>query len=109
MKTPSTSQVPLQLESKELLIQEIEQLRLEKQQLEATIRQQQADITYGEQRWTFALEGIGDVIWEHNLQTGDVFRSALYRDMLGYTIEEFPNTFQAWKDLLHPQDRRTYG
>ncbi len=104
METPSTSQDSLQRESKELLIQEIEQLKLEKQQLEAVIRQQQADIAYGEQRWTFALEGIGDVIWEHNLQTGNVFRSARYRDMLGYSIEEFPNTFQAWKDLLHPED-----
>ncbi|GAB4022357.1 hypothetical protein GCM10028808_69870 [Spirosoma migulaei] len=87
------------------LRQENEQLRREKQQLEATIAQQQTEMALIEQRWKFALEGVGDAIWELNLQTGAIFRSPRYREILGYSVDEVPDTVQGWSELLHPMDR----
>lgn len=87
------------------LTTEVEQLRAEKQHLEAIVREQQARIAHEQQRWQFALEGVGDAIWEYNLQTGEIFRSARFHAILGYTPSEFPNTMEAWEERLHPNDR----
>ncbi|GAB3018257.1 PAS domain S-box protein [Spirosoma pulveris] len=91
--------------STDMLHQENEQLRAEAKQLRDIIRQQQAELTRIEQRWKFALEGFGDAVWELNLQTREIVRSARYRDILGYTLEEFPDVIEVWMNKLHPQDR----
>lgn len=105
MNSESTTSFLDQSPSASLLIRENEQLRRENQRLAALVQQQQLDIAHQEQRWKFALDGLGDAIWEINLQTGDVVHSPRYRDMLGYSPDELPNTMQAWKNLLHPDDQ----
>ncbi|GAB2557179.1 PAS domain S-box protein [Spirosoma aerophilum] len=102
METSSTFPSPAQSPSDLRL--ENERLRQEKQQLEETVRQQQMAIAQAEQRWTFAMEGVGDVIWEYNLQTGKVARSTRVLEILGYSGDELPDTIQGWKSLVHPQD-----
>ncbi|ADB39153.1 PAS domain S-box protein [Spirosoma linguale] len=90
--------------STDSLHQENERLRAETKLLKDTIRQQQAELRRIEQRWKFALEGFGDAVWELNLQTREIIRSARYREILGYTLEEFPDIVEVWMDKLHPQD-----
>lgn len=58
-----------------------------------------------EERWKFALEGAGDGVWDRNIQTGDVLYSRRYKEMLGYTEEEFANRREEWEKRIHPQDR----
>ncbi|ADB38807.1 PAS domain-containing sensor histidine kinase [Spirosoma linguale] len=87
------------------LSQEVEQLRAEKRQLEAVIRQQQEEIAQQQQRCQVALESVSDATWEYNLRTGEVLRSARFREILGYTLDEFPDTMEAWEDRLYPGDR----
>ena len=57
-----------------------------------------------EERLRFALEGNSDGIWDWNLKTGDVYFSPRYYTMLGYDPNEFLPSYQAWKELLHPED-----
>lgn len=57
-----------------------------------------------EERLRFALEGNSDGIWDWNLKTGDVYFSPRYYTMLGYDPNEFTPSYQAWKELLHPED-----
>ncbi|MCX6216826.1 PAS domain S-box protein [Spirosoma sp.] len=101
--TPLPVHEPL---STDLLHQENERLRAETKQLKDIIRQQQAELRRVEQRWKFALEGFGDAVWELNLQTREIIRSVRYREILGYTLEEFPDVVEVWMDKLHPQDRQ---
>lgn len=57
-----------------------------------------------EQRWKFALDGAGDGVWEYNFQTKEIYYSPLYKNMLGYTEEEFPNKAYEWQSRVHPDD-----
>lgn len=58
-----------------------------------------------EERWQYALEGSGDGVWDREIQTGKVFYSDQWKRMLGFTPDEIAHTPEAWKELVHPEDR----
>lgn len=57
-----------------------------------------------EQRWSFALEGAGDGVWDWKVGTDEVFFSKRWKAMLGYEEDEFPNHYQSWRAIIHPED-----
>jgi len=57
-----------------------------------------------EERWSFALEGSGDGVWDRNMQTNEVFYSAQWKRLLGYENNELKNTFDEWYSRVHPED-----
>jgi len=58
-----------------------------------------------EERWQLALRGTGEGIFDWNVQTGEAFRSTRLKEMQGFTDDEFPEAYEAWRDLVHPEDR----
>ena len=52
-----------------------------------------------------AIEGASDGFFEWNFLTDKAFYSRQFWNMLGYEPDQFPATMQAFKDLLHPDDR----
>lgn len=58
-----------------------------------------------EERFHLALEATNDGIWDWEIRTGKVYFSPGYYSMLGYKPYEFPQRFDAWEGLLHPDDR----
>ena len=87
-------------ESKEQLLRTTEQLN---QKVEAHNRSQ-VSLQESEQRWSFALEGAGDGVWDWDLQTDLVYFSVRWKSMLGYG-QEFGKGIYAWLDRIHPKDR----
>ncbi|MFC1833101.1 PAS domain S-box protein [Thermodesulfobacteriota bacterium] len=57
-----------------------------------------------EERFRLAMEASNDGLWDWNVQTGEVYRSPAFYEMLGYQPEEFPSGFDGWKSLVHPED-----
>ena len=57
-----------------------------------------------EERWQLALLGTNDGIWDWNARTNEVFYSVRWKEMLGFSDSELPNTTKAWEDLIHPED-----
>lgn len=57
-----------------------------------------------EERWRFALEGTGDGMWDWNVQSGGVFFSRRWKEMLGFAEDEIDNSLDAWKERVHPED-----
>lgn len=55
-------------------------------------------------RWKYALEGAGDGVWDWNSQTGTVYFSRRWREMLGYRDDQIV-TGSEWEALIHPDDR----
>ena len=56
------------------------------------------------ERWQFALEGIGDGIWDYDVPSGRVFFSRQWKQMLGYSEDEIGDTDDEWSRRVHPND-----
>ncbi|WP_263141690.1 diguanylate cyclase [Pseudomonas sp. RIT-PI-AD] len=70
----------------------------------AELRQRERELQESERRWQFALEGAGDGVWDWNLETGEIYHSAAWRNILGYSREKPAMTLAEWRSRLHPQD-----
>ncbi len=57
-----------------------------------------------EERWELALLGTGDGIFDWNLSDNEAFFSTQYKEMLGYSDSEVENSYQGWRNLVHPED-----
>lgn len=68
------------------------------------LKTNESALNKGEQRWKFALDGAGDGVWEYNFQTKESYYSPLYKNMLGFTDEEFQNEAYEWHSRIHPDD-----
>ncbi len=60
-----------------------------------------------EERLSLALEATSDGLWDWDLTQDTVYWSPRAYEMLGYRPDEFPVTFEAWKELIHPDDRES--
>ncbi len=56
------------------------------------------------ERLKLTLESTQIGLWDHNLKTGEVYRSKEWAEMLGYSIEEIEDFSDAWKELIHTDD-----
>jgi len=63
-----------------------------------------ASLEVSEDRWKFALEGAGDGVWDWDMVTDKVFRSARWKEIYGYTNNEIEDTASAGRMLVHPDD-----
>ena len=61
-------------------------------------------LSLSQERFTLALEGAQDGLWDWNLITDEVFYSDTWKSMFDYEGDEVGNTLQEWKDKIHPDD-----
>ncbi len=71
--------------------------RRDRQQIQSALRE-------SEDRWQLALRGNNDGIWDWNIQSNEVFFSARWKEMLGYTEDEIGTNHQEWLQRVHPDD-----
>lgn len=64
----------------------------------------ESSLDISENRWKFALEGAGDGVWDWNMVTDQVFRSARWKEIYGYTHNELEETAMAGRAIVHPDD-----
>ncbi|MTD33578.1 PAS domain-containing protein [Paludibacterium sp. dN 18-1] len=74
------------------------------QRLTQDIRQREQLLKESEARWNFALEGSGLGVWDWDIETGTVFYSRRWKEMLGYTEQEIGNGLAEWEQRVHPDD-----
>jgi len=60
-----------------------------------------------EERFVLAVSGTSDAIWDWNMESGEVYFSPRWKEILGYVgyDGEIENTIDEWKDRIHPDDR----
>lgn len=58
-----------------------------------------------EQRWSFALEGSGDGVWDWNIPANTMFYSPTYLQILGYETDEAIASVEDFGVRIHPEDR----
>ena len=57
-----------------------------------------------EERYLLALAGSTDGLWSWDIPADTVFYSDRFREILGYSSEEFPGTIESFRSRLHPED-----
>jgi two-component system, NtrC family, sensor kinase len=65
------------------------------------------ELRQSEERWRLVLQGSQDGIWDKNLKTNEVFRSARWKEILGYESHEILNNYnnyEQWVARIHPDD-----
>jgi PAS domain S-box-containing protein len=55
-------------------------------------------------RWSMALRGANDGIWDWNLNSDKVFYSDRWKAMIGYAPDEISDSPDEWKSRIHPDD-----
>lgn len=61
-------------------------------------KQAELALRKSEERWQFALEGNEDGIWDWDLTTGNIFYSARWKTMLGYSEIDIGTDLSEWSD-----------
>lgn len=69
------------------------------------IRHREQLLKDSEYRWHFALEGLGDGVWDWDLAENRVFFSKLWKEMLGFGEDEIRDGFEEWESRIHPEDK----
>jgi PAS domain S-box-containing protein len=58
-----------------------------------------------EEKLSYALAATNDGIWDRNLESGKLYLSNRYYQMLGYNPGEITITQKAFEEFLHPEDK----
>ena len=64
----------------------------------------QHSLNAGIDNWKFVLEGPGDGVWDWDLRSNELIRSARWKDMFGYTDVDLGTSPNDINKLIHPED-----
>ena len=68
-------------------------------------RESEEKLQKSEERFSLAMRGANDGLWDWNLETNEVYYSPRWKCMLGYGNDELSNNLNTWKNLVHPDDK----
>ena len=68
-------------------------------------RQSEDKLKKSEQRFSLAMRGANDGLWDWNLETDEVYYSPRWKSMLGYSEDELEQHLDTWASLVHPDDK----
>jgi len=68
------------------------------------VKELEDELRKSEERFSLAVQGSNDGIWDWNFVTGEIWFSPRWKEMLGYGVDELPDNLESWHSVLHPDD-----
>ncbi|GJL72172.1 MAG: bifunctional diguanylate cyclase/phosphodiesterase [Nitrosomonas sp.] len=87
------------------LLKEIKQLRNELAAVRLAGEKRTAELYKSEERFSLAMRGANDGLWDWNLETKKAYYSPRWKSMLGYGENELENTLDTLANLVHLDDK----
>ncbi|MGR9053329.1 MAG: transporter substrate-binding domain-containing protein, partial [Gammaproteobacteria bacterium] len=72
--------------------------------LELLVNKRTKELHISEERYALVVRGANDGVWNWDPNSGEVYYSPRYLQMIGYETEEFPYSFEQWRNHIHPDD-----
>ncbi len=91
--------------SSSFLLEEIQQLRAELAAVKLTTEKRTAELYKSEERFSLAMRGANDGLWDWNLVTDEAYYSPRWKSMLGYKKNELDNHLNTWASLVYSEDK----
>jgi len=82
-----------------------ERLQFALDNLEAQNKLRTTALSVSEERFSLAMQGANDGLWDWNLETDEVYYSPRWGSMLGYAEGELEGTLDTWATLVHSEDK----
>jgi len=73
-------------------------------ELENRVRKRTAALHASEQRFSLAMQGANDGLWDWDIETGMVYFSPRWKSMIGYDEDEISPELEEWESRIHPDD-----
>jgi PAS domain S-box-containing protein len=73
--------------------------------MSAQLAKSYAALQESEERFSLAMRGANDGLWDWDVRSGEVYYSPRWKAMLGYSEDELEPAFSAWERLVHPDDK----
>lgn len=64
-------------------------------------------LAQSQERYALVAAAVNDGIWDWNLVTDEIYRSARWKGILGFADSELSNDADAYKELIHPDERES--
>jgi len=91
--------------SKAELLKENQQLRMELANSYQASEKRSAQLYKNEERFSLAMRGANDGLWDWNLETDETYYSPRWKSMLGYKESELENILSTWGSLVNSNDK----
>ncbi|MBV2134131.1 diguanylate cyclase [Pseudomonas sp. MAP12] len=70
----------------------------------AELQRSREALRISEERWTLALDGAGDGVWDWDLLADRLYFSPAWKALLGHAEDEIGDSPEEWRSRLHPDD-----
>lgn len=87
------------------LLEEIRQLRAELAAVKWMTEKRAQELYMSEERFSLAMRGANDGLWDWNLETDEIYYSPRWKGMLGYEAHQLASNLDTWASLVHPDDK----
>ena len=86
-------------------LEEIQRLQAELAAITLMTEKRATELSISEERFSLAMRGANDGLWDWNLETDEVYYSPRWKSMLGYAENDLKNDIKTWANLVHPDDK----
>jgi len=79
-------------------------LKRQRNRLASQVKRATKELSISQERYALAADGANDGLWDWDLKSGSIYFSKRWKQLLGYSEQEFKDDIDFWFCNIHPDD-----